>query len=97
MLLGQYWGHSVNIFRRVLPVDGPARDPIVHLSDKHSVMVTEHDVLRWQRTVAIVDVIRRTQPRVTHASHIVSLAAYAKYWEPQFVQYKCVTTVKDTF
>ena len=59
--------------------------------------ITEHDVLRWQRTVAIVDVSRRTHLRVTHASHIVSLAAYAKYWEPKFVQYRCVTTAKDTF
>ena len=61
------------------------------------VEITEHEILRWQRTIAIVDVSKRTRHRVTHASHIVALTAYANYWQPQFVQYKCVTTVADTF
>ena len=65
--------------------------------EEYFVEIMEHVILRWQRTVAIVDVSKRTRHRVTHASHIVALAAYADYWEPQFVQYKCVTTVADTF
>jgi hypothetical protein len=59
--------------------------------------IREHVILRWQRSIAVVDVSRRTRTRVTHASHIVSLAAYADYWQPQFVQYKCVIPVGDTF
>jgi ribosomal protein L35 len=66
-------------------------------NEEFFVEIEEHKVIRWQRTVAIVDMSRPTRTRVTHAGHIVSLAAYAKYWVPQFVQYKCVTTVKDTF
>jgi hypothetical protein len=61
------------------------------------VEITEHEIVRWQRTIAIVDVSKRTRQRVTHASHIVALAAYANYWQPQFAQYKCVTPVADTF
>ena len=61
------------------------------------VEITEHKILRWQRTIAIVDLTKRTTTQLTHASHIVALAAYAPYWEPQFVQYKCVTTVADTY
>jgi hypothetical protein len=61
------------------------------------VEITEHKILRWQRTIAIVDLSQRTSTQVTHAAHIVSLAAYAPYWEPQFAQYKCVTTVADTY
>ena len=61
------------------------------------VEITEHAILRWQRSIAIVDVGKRTRPRVTHNSYIVALAAYANYWQPQFVQYKCVTKVAETF
>ena len=61
------------------------------------VEITEHKILRWQRTIAIVDLTKRTTTQLTHASHIVALAAYAPYWEPQFVQYKCVTTAADTY
>jgi hypothetical protein len=61
------------------------------------VEITEHAVLRWQRSIAVVDLTRRTKTRITHAGHIVSLAAYAPYWEPQFTQYKCVTPVSDTY
>jgi hypothetical protein len=61
------------------------------------VEITEHVILRWQRTIAIVDVSQRTRTRITHASHIVYMAAYANYWQPQFAQYKCVTIVAHTF
>jgi hypothetical protein len=61
------------------------------------VEITEHTVLRWQRSIAIVDLSARTHIKITHASHVVSLAAYAPYWQPQFVQYKCVTRVVDTY
>ena len=61
------------------------------------VEIIEHTVLRWMRTIAVVDLSRRERTRMTHAGHIVSLAAYVAYWEPQFTQYKCVTTVVDKY
>jgi len=61
------------------------------------VEITEHKVMRWQRSIAIVDLSSRTRIKVTHASHVVFLAAYAPYWQPEFVQYKCVTRVVDTY
>jgi hypothetical protein len=61
------------------------------------VEITEHEILRWHRTIAIVDLTKRTRTRVTHSAHVVSLAAYAPYWEPQWAQYKCVTIVADIY
>ena len=59
--------------------------------------IIEHKILRWQRSIAIVDLSKRTHKRVTHSSHVVALAAYAPYWLPQFTDYKCVTRVGDTY
>jgi hypothetical protein len=59
--------------------------------------ITEHKIIRWQRSIAIVDMTKRTRTRITHTSHIVSLAVYADYWQGQFVRYKCVTRVADTY
>jgi hypothetical protein len=61
------------------------------------VEITEHTVLRWQRSIAIVDFSRRSSTRITHSGHVVALAVYAPYWQPQFTQYKCVTRVTDTY
>ena len=59
--------------------------------------ITEHKILRWQRSIAIVDLSSRTRTRVTHSSNVTALAAYAPYWQPAFTQYKCVTRVIDTY
>ena len=59
--------------------------------------ILEHKVIRWQRSVAVVDQSKRTRMRITHSSHVVAMAAYAEYWQPRWVQYKCVTKVSSTF
>ena len=59
--------------------------------------ITEHKILRWQRSIAIVDLSKRTRTTVTHSSHVVALAAYAPYWQAAFTHYKCVTRVADTY
>jgi hypothetical protein len=48
------------------------------------VEITEHTVLRWQRSVAVVDLSLPSRTRITHAGHVVSLATYAEYWQPQY-------------
>ena len=65
--------------------------------EEHFVEITEHTVLRWQRSVAVVDLSQPVRTRITHAGHVVSLAAYAEYWQPRFTQYKCVVRVADTY
>jgi hypothetical protein len=59
--------------------------------------IEEHKVLRWHRTIAILDLSKRSRIRVTHSSHVVAMAAYAPYWQPQFTQYKCACRVIDTY
>jgi hypothetical protein len=59
--------------------------------------ILEHTVTRWHRDVAVVDFSKRTRMRITHYSHVVAMAAYADYWQPEWVQYKCVTKVTSTF
>ena len=59
--------------------------------------ILEHTVTRWHRDVAVVDMSQRTRMRITHYSHVVAMAAYADYWQPEWVQYKCVTKVTSTF
>jgi hypothetical protein len=59
--------------------------------------ILEHTVTRWHRNVAVVDLSKRTRMRITHYSHVVAMAAYADYWQPQWVQYKCATKVTSTF
>jgi hypothetical protein len=61
------------------------------------VEIIENPVLRWQRTVAVVDTTRPSRIRFTHSDHVISLATYADYWEPRFTQYKCVVRVADTY
>ena len=61
------------------------------------VEIIESTVLRWQRTVAVVDTTRPVRTRFTHSEHVISLATYADYWEPRFTQYKCVVQVADTY
>ena len=61
------------------------------------VEIAENKVLRWQRSVAVVDMSRPVRSRFTHAGHVVSLATYADYWQPQYTQYKCVVRVADTY
>jgi hypothetical protein len=65
--------------------------------EEYFVDITEHNVLRWHRSVAVVDLSRPVRNRITHAGHVVSLAAYAEYWQPRFTQYKCVVRVADTY
>jgi hypothetical protein len=61
------------------------------------VEIIENTVLRWQRSVAVVDTTRPVRTRFTHSDHVISLATYADYWEPRFTQYKCVVRVADTY
>jgi hypothetical protein len=65
--------------------------------EQYFVEISEHFVLRWQRSVAVVDLSHPVRNRITHSGHVVSLATYADYWEPQFTQYKCVVRVADTY
>jgi hypothetical protein len=66
-------------------------------NDELFMEILEHKVSRWQRNVAVVDLSKRTRMRITHSSHVVAMAAYADYWQPQWAQYKCVTKVASTF
>ena len=72
---------------------------ILEMDDQEELFmeILEHNVIRWHRSVAVIDLSRRTRMRITHSSHVVAMAAYAEYWQPRWVQYKCVTKVSSTF
>jgi hypothetical protein len=65
--------------------------------EEYFVEIIENTVLRWQRSVAVVDTTRPVRTRFTHSEHVISLATYADYWDPRFTQYKCAVKVADTY
>ena len=72
---------------------------ILHMDGNEELFVEtmEHHVYRWVRNVAVLDLSQRTKMQITHYSHVAAMAAYADYWQPQWVQYKCATKVTSTF